>query len=276
MPSTLVTVGPWLGVALGVLVLVAAGVALVGQLGQERRIAVAAVRAFVQLGMVSLVITAILGSLPLTAVFVLAMCVIATRTAGRRITRHASGWLAAMPVLAGTAPTVAALLATGLVPAKAIAVIPVSGILIGGAMTATAQAGRRALDELRDRHGEFEAGLSLGLPRRDAGLEVCRRSASQALIPALDQTRTVGLVTLPGAFVGMLLAGAHPLAAGATQLFVLVALLAVETIAVVVTLELVVRGHLRPQLIPAEAAPPTRRVSWRSLRRRPTARTRPR
>ncbi|MFI6743032.1 ABC transporter permease [Nonomuraea sp. NPDC050451] len=29
-------------------------------------------------------------------------------------------------------------------------------------------------------------------------------------MPALDQTRTVGLVTLPNAFVGMLLGGASP------------------------------------------------------------------
>jgi putative ABC transport system permease protein len=54
----------------------------------------------------------------------------------------------------------------------------------------------------------------------------------------------VGLVTLPGAFVGMLLGGASPVQAGAVQLFVLVALLAVETVAVVVTVELVARGHL--------------------------------
>ena len=130
----------------------------------------------------------------------------------------------------------------------------------------------QSLDELGNRHGEFEAGLSIGLPRRDAGMEVCRPSASQALIPALDQTRTVGLVTLPGAFVGMLLAGAHPLAAGATQLFVLVALLAVETVAVTVTLELVVRGRIHPAaaLTPHDDVPAWRSL-WHTVRR-----TRPR
>ena len=29
----------------------------------------------------------------------------------------------------------------------------------------------------------------------------------EAIIPALDQTRTVGLVTLPGAYIGVLLGG---------------------------------------------------------------------
>jgi ABC-type iron transport system FetAB permease component len=35
--------------------------------------------------------------------------------------------------------------------------------------------------------------------------------------PVLDQTRTVGLVRLPGAYVGVLLGGAGPLRAGATR-----------------------------------------------------------
>ena len=68
-------------------------------------------------------------------------------------------------------------------------------------------------------------------------------------MPALDQTRTVGLVTLPGAFVGMLLGGATPLAAGAVQLFVLVGILAVQAVAVAGTVELVARGT-----VPVDAA----------------------
>jgi putative ABC transport system permease protein len=122
-----------------------------------------------------------------------------------------------------------------------IAVVPVAGILIGGAMTATTLAGRRALDTLRTRHGEVEAALALGLGDRDAALLMLRPNAAEALLPALDQTRTVGLVTLPGAFVGVLLGGASPVEAGAAQLLVLVGLLAVETISVVVTVELVGR-----------------------------------
>jgi putative ABC transport system permease protein len=124
-------------------------------------------------------------------------------------------------------------------------VIPVSGIMIGGAMTASTLAGRRALDDLAARRGEVEAALSIGLPARDAALEICRPAASNAMIPILDQTRTVGLVTLPGAFVGMLLGGASPVEAGAVQLFVLVALLAVEAIAVVLVTEAVARGLVR-------------------------------
>lgn len=244
MSSTLIVVGPRLGVAMLVLTLLAAAVAAVGRLAHERQIAVAAVRAAVQLAAVSFVIAAIVGSLVLTGLFVVVMYAVATVTSGRRMTRRRTMWWAAVPIVSGSLPIVLGLVAAGLVPRQGLAVIPVAGILIGGAMTATSLAGRRALDDLRARRGEVEAALSLGFSDRDAALEICRPAAAQALIPALDQTRTVGLVTLPGAFVGMLLGGATPVAAGAVQLFVLVALLAVETVAVVLTVELVARGRI--------------------------------
>ncbi|MER7891564.1 ABC transporter permease [Micromonospora sp. NPDC094482] len=245
MSSTMLVLGPKLWVAMAALAATAAAVATLGRLGHGRQILVAAGRAAAQLTAVSLLIAAIVASLWATAGFVVLMCVVAAGTAGRRITSGARGWWAGAPIVAGSLAVVAGLLVAGLVPARGIAVIPVAGILIGGAMTATSLAGRRALDELIGRRGEVEAALALGLLPRDAVLLVCRSAAAQALIPALDQTRTVGLVTLPGAFVGVLLGGASPLAAGITQLFVLIGLLAVEAVAVVITVELVARGRLR-------------------------------
>ena len=111
-------------------------------------------------------------------------------------------------------------------------------------MAATSLAGRRALDELAARHGEFEAALALGFRERDAALLVARPSAAQALTPPFDQTRTVGLVTLPGAFVGVLLGSGDPVQAAAAQVLVLIGLLAAEGVAVVITLELVARGRV--------------------------------
>jgi len=73
---------------------------------------------------------------------------------------------------------------------------------------------------------------------------ICRPSAGHALIPALDQTRTVGLVTLPGAYVGVLLGGAGPIQAGMTQVLVLIGLLAAEAVSILVTVQLVAAGKL--------------------------------
>jgi putative ABC transport system permease protein len=242
----IITLGPALAV---VLVLLAAGAAVIvwlGKLGAWHSVLTATGRAVVQLAVVSLLITAVLKSDWLTALFVLVMFTIACLTSARRIGKWSDGVWTAAALGAGVLPVLALLVGSGLIPGVPIAIVPIAGILIGGAMTATSLAGRRALDELRTRNGEYEAALALGLMPRDAALLICRASAGQALVPALDQTRTVGLVTLPGAFVGVLLGGATPLQAGATQLVVLIALLAVEAAAVLVTVELIAANRLGP------------------------------
>ncbi|GGS81676.1 ABC transporter permease [Planobispora rosea] len=234
-------------VTVAVVVLIAfagAAVALLGRLGHARAVLTACLRAAVQLGAVSLIIVWAVGRPFAVAAFVLVMYGVASLTAGRRITSGRAAWWAAVPVGAGTLPIFLILVATGTVPPEGIVLIPVAGILLGGCLTATALAGRRAVDELTQRRGEVEAALALGFSDRDAALEICRPAAAHALVPALDQTRTVGLVTLPGAFVGMLLGGASPLQAGVVQLVVLVALLAAEAVAVLLTVELVARGRL--------------------------------
>lgn len=240
-----VSVSPVFAVVLAALVLVAVVTALIGRLGNGRSVATASARAVLQLGIVALVIAAVLRSWWASAGFITLMMLVAAATSARRVSSLRLGWPVLAPIAVGALPVCLLVVAAGTVPLTEVAVVPIAGILIGGAMTATSLAGRRALDELRDRRGEYEAALALGLPPRNAALEICRPRAGQALVPALDQTRTVGLVTLPGAFVGVLLGGGSPVQAGATQLLVLVALLAVEAIAVTVTIELVSNGLLR-------------------------------
>jgi putative ABC transport system permease protein len=130
------------------------------------------------------------------------------------------------------------------VPLTGIAVVPVAGIVLGGAMTATSLGGRRALDDLETNRDQYEGALALGGRRRDAAMIVCRPAATQALVPPMDQTRTVGLVTLPGAFVGVLIGSGNPVQAAAAQILVLLGLLAAESLAVAVVLEFVARGSI--------------------------------
>ncbi len=234
---------------LAVVVFGAAGgawlVAHLAGLGVGRDALVAAGRAVVQLAAVGLVITAVLRSWWLTVAFLAVMLTVAAATSGRRL-RQGRAWAwAYLPIATGAVPTVLGLLASGLMLVRPITVVPIAGIVIGNAMTATTLSARRCLDALERDHGQYEAALSLGLEPRDAAVLVARPHAALALVPGLDQTRTVGLVTLPGAFVGMLLGGASPLAAAAVQLIVLVSLLLVQALAVTVTVELVVRGRWR-------------------------------
>lgn len=239
------TVGPALAFALALVVLLACVVCRLGRLGHTRAVLVASARAVLQLSAVAAVLAAIVTSLPASLLFVLFMHGVASATAGRRLVSASRGWACALPIGAGPLPVVALLVALGVVPLEGVAVVPFAGILLGGSMAATVLAGRRGLDDLALRRGEVEAALALGFEQRAAGLMVSRPAAAEALVPALDQTRTVGLVALPGTFVGTLLGGASPVEAGAVQVLVLVALLAVQAVAVVVTVELIARGVLQ-------------------------------
>ena len=243
--SPLVEVDWPLAVALLLLVAAACALARYGQLCLQRDVVVASLRAALQLGVIALVIAAVVRSLALSLLFVLGMFVVASGTAGRRLVRSRCGWWCAVPVGLSSLPVVALVVLLGVVPARGVALVPTAGILIGGAMVATVLAGRRGLAELASRRGEVEAAMALGFVDREAGLMVSRPAAAEAMLPGLDATKTVGLVALPGTFVGTLLGGATPVQAGAVQLLVLVALLAVQAAAVVLTVELLARGILR-------------------------------
>ncbi len=233
-------------VLLAALTVLAAIVTRLSNVGRARQPVSAAVRAVVQLAAVSAVIGAVLHSLGWTLMFLLGMVVVAGGTSARRVTGsfRVAGWWCLVPIALGVTPTMALILLSTAVPPEPTAILPTAGILIGGAMTATTLAARRMGEELTSQRGAYEAGLSLGLTRRSSAILIARDAAALALIPGLDQARTVGLVTLPGAFIGVLLAGASPLQAGAAQVLVLISLLLVQAVAVAVTIELVGAGML--------------------------------
>jgi putative ABC transport system permease protein len=234
-----------LAVVLLVLVLVAVSTSKLAGLGVDRDHVTASVRAVVQLAGVALVVAAVLQSLWWSFAFAVVMLVVATATSTRRLGAPPAHcpWVA-LAITAGAAPVIGLILGSGVVPLNGVGVVPIAGILIGGAMTACTLTGRRAFDELDAHHGAYQAALALGLPSADAAYLVLQPSAREALTPGLDQTRTVGLVTLPGAFVGVLLGGGTPLQAGAVQVLVLIGLLAAQSITTATLLRLIATGRV--------------------------------
>jgi putative ABC transport system permease protein len=194
---------------------------------------------------VSLVITAALSHVWLSLLFVLLMFLVATWTStGRvRVPRRQLGWVG-LAIASGIVPVLALVFASGVVPFNGFGIVPVAGIVVGNMMTAATLTGRRAFDELAGHFGTYEAGLAVGLPSPEAAFEVVAPTAREALTPGLDQTRTVGLVTLPGAFIGVLLGGGTPLEAGAAQVLVLVGLMAGQAITAAVLLRLVAAARV--------------------------------
>ncbi|WP_431237472.1 ABC transporter permease [Mycolicibacterium aichiense] len=235
--------GPTLVVICSVMVLAAATIYWSSALGSVWTVPRAAARAVLQLAAVAAILTAALRNLGTSLAVLAVMFVAATITAARRSQSHRS-WLLAVALAAGMGSVLPLLLASGLVPLTGVAVVPIVGILLGSTMTAVSVAARRALDTLNTRAGEVEALLSLGFTDRPARMEVIGPTAVDALLPNLDQTRTVGVVTLPGAFVGVLLSTGSAVQAGAVQVLILLSILLSQTCAVAITLELIARGAI--------------------------------
>ncbi|WP_020388310.1 ABC transporter permease [Kribbella catacumbae] len=235
-------------VVLPLLVAIAVAGSRLASLRHDKGVVTAALRAVLQLAVVGAVVGFALQSTLGALAFIAVMLTVATITSTRRIRATAAvpGQFAfcALAIGASAGVVLLLLLVPGVVPRNPETLLPMGGIIIGGTMNATTLAGRRLLSEYGTRFGEYEAGLSIGLLPPDAFKLVAGPSAGDALLPALDQTRTVGLVTLPGAFVGMVLGGASPTAAAALQLVVLVGLVAAEALAILAVTELLARAPL--------------------------------
>ena len=223
-----------LAVGLGALVAIAVAVLTVARVGRRRDVLFAAARAAVQLTVVALALRGVFAA-PVYVVAVLAvMFGVATWTATRRLRGFPrAGWAVLAACGAGAVVSIGLICGLPILDRSTRTLVAVSGIVVGGTMTAATLTGRRLLDGLRRRRTEVEAWLSIGATPRQAVVAIARDAAAEALVPALDQTRTVGLVTLPGAFVGALLGGASPVNAARFQIVVLVGLLCAESITAV-------------------------------------------
>jgi putative ABC transport system permease protein len=211
-----------------VLVAIAIAVSRWRGAGLENEMAVAVVRSFIQLTAIGYVIQAIFDDGSLVWVFLLLAVSVAfgTLTASSRA-KAVPG--ATMPLLIALSfaavATLGLVVGLGIFDATARYLVPVGGMVIGNAMTASATALNRLGDEMSTGAAQIEATLALGATSRQAALPHLRRSLRSGTIGLVDSTKTTGLIFFPGTMVGMLLAGAEPVDAVRLQLILLWVLL---------------------------------------------------
>ena len=194
----------------------------------------AVLRGGLQLAFVGIALRGVLNE-PATVFLALGvMLTVASRVSASRLRElDHPGMPVATACLLGSGITLGIVFASGMLPTQPRYVVALGGIVIGNTMTASTLTGRHLLSGMRARRDEIEGWLALGATSRQAVADIARSASTEALLPVLDQTRTTGLVTLPGAFIGALLGGANPATAARFQLIVLVSLIAAEAIVAV-------------------------------------------
>ncbi len=237
------------GVALGSLLAVAVVVTGLARVPVRREVVVAVARAAAQLAVVAVVIAWVFRHPGAAWLYLAVMLGVAAWTSTRRVGLGGGTFAALLlAVAAGTLTAVVPVVASGALRLGAPTLLPFTAQVIGGTMAAASVTGLRLRDDVRSGWDVVEGWLALGATPRQAVAAHGRRAVARALAPAVDQTRAAGLVTLPGAFVGLLLGGASPAQAAQVQLLVLVGLLAAQAVAGVLTVRLLATrlGALRP------------------------------
>jgi len=201
------------------------GVALAVSLGQqlrlEKQLVWATLRAFAQLIVMGFVLAWLLEpgrSVLYSWLWVVGMVLFAAWTVRNRAPEVPGLFPIALAALtASMVVTMGVIFGLRIFPMEARAIVPLGGMMIGNSLGSTVLAARRTADELTDKRPEVEARLALGYSSAQAGRPYVRAAIKTALTPRIESAKAAGLVFLPGAMTGLILAGVDPIDAVLVQ-----------------------------------------------------------
>ncbi len=162
-----------------------------------------------------------------------------------------------MAVGTATVVSLTVLFGLGIFPFEPIAIVPLAGMVVGNSLAATVTASRRVVAELAGNRIEVEARLALGQPWPEASRPYVRAAVRTALTAQIESTKTVGLIALPGAMTGLILAGVEPVDAVLVQVVVMYLILG----AAATSTAIVGAGVTRRLFTPDHRLRPVARVS---------------
>lgn len=231
----------WIGFLTGMLkpaaatavVLMAVVLSFSQRLNLEGEMVYSIIRAFIQLSVIGFVLEFIFtqknaGWIILAYLF---MVTVAGYTAGQRAKHVPRGkYIAGVSILAGTSITMFLLVILNVFPFTPRYIIPVAGMMVGNAMTVTGVTMKKFREDLKIQKNLVETALALGATPRQATLQQVKRSIVIALSPVLDSTKTVGLISLPGAMTGLIMGGASPVEAIQLQIVVMNMMIGASTV----------------------------------------------
>ncbi|KAK4432407.1 protein ALUMINUM SENSITIVE 3 [Sesamum alatum] len=214
-------------------VMMAVFLSYIQKLGLEAEMAYSILRAFLQLSVIGFVLQFIFNQK--NAVWIvmayLFMVSVAGYTAGQRAKHVPRGkYVAGVSILAGTSITMFMLVVLRVFPFTPRYIIPVAGMMVGNAMTVTGVTMKKLRDDIKIQMSLVETALALGATPRQATMQQVKRALVIALSPVLDNAKTVGLISLPGAMTGLIMGGASPLEAIQLQIVVMNMLVGASTV----------------------------------------------
>lgn len=199
----------------------------------ERETIIGVVRAIIQLTIVGYLLNYIFGlENPIfTTLLLLFMTFNASYNASKRGKVIRNGTLISfISIGVGTISTLTILLLSGAIKYEPYQIIPVSGMIISNSMVALGLCYRQLGADFKNKREEIETKLSLGADILPSSIEIIRNSIKTGMLPTIDSTKTLGIVSLPGMMTGLILAGTSPVQAIKYQIMVTFMLLSTTSI----------------------------------------------
>jgi putative ABC transport system permease protein len=135
------------------------------------------------------------------------------------------------------------LIMIGIIPLEPEFMIPLGGMAIGNSMISCSLTLDRLKAEFKNNQAKIETSLALGATSEQAAEPYFTDSIRAALIPKLDNLKTLGLIFIPGAMTGMLIAGANPIWAAEYQVIIFFMIISSSIIATIL-LTILIKNRL--------------------------------
>lgn len=192
-------------------------------LGVEKDLAISAIRGFCQLMALALCLGFIFSSKSLILIPI--VYVIMYTMAGYTSAKRAKGLshpfdITTVSILVGSGITLIVMVLTGILPIRPEFLIPIGGMAIGSSMNTCSLSLDRLVSEVKNNRLRIEAALSLGATSDHVLRVYIRNSIRSSLIPSIDSMKTLGIILIPGAMTGLLMAGVSPIWAAEYQLVI--------------------------------------------------------
>ena len=123
----------------------------------------------------------------------------------------------------------------GVLEFEPVRLVVIVGITLGNSLGSAVGGVVQTVALVRERPGEVEALLALGSGREQVVRYVAPQASRLALVNQIERTKVVGLIALPGAMTGLLLAGVDPFDAVILQLLVMLIVLGSVAVSVLAT-----------------------------------------
>lgn len=120
-------------------------------------------------------------------------------------------WISFISISIGTFINLCILLFSKAIKYGPYQIIPVGGMIISNAMVALGLCFNQMNSDFKNKRDEVETKLSLGADILPSSMEIIRNCIKTGILPTIDSTKTLGIVSLPGMMTGLILAGTSPI-----------------------------------------------------------------